>query len=178
LDYGAGTGVVSAALTNVDCFEVSAFARDSLRNTGRRVIERVEDIPLNAYDGILCSHSLEHHVDPHATLSVFRRAIRPHGHLVIVLPVETDYTVYMTPDCNQHYYCWTFQTLTNLLTHCKFRPVFGQIIYGPFLLRTLGRRLSTDLAVSIAHKLGRVKRSFKSMLMVSRPDESVGLEKT
>jgi SAM-dependent methyltransferase len=167
LDYGAGTGVVTAAFTNTACFDVAEYSVGLLRTLGRKVYDSAKEIPSAVFDGVLCSHSLEHYEEPKNTLESFHTYVRSGGFLILILPVDNDFSPKITPDDNQHLYCWNFQTISNLLRRCRWNPIFGTIIYGPFLLRTLGHVLSSEYAVDFARALGRVKRGFKSILVLS-----------
>jgi 2-polyprenyl-3-methyl-5-hydroxy-6-metoxy-1,4-benzoquinol methylase len=169
LDYGCGTGVVTAALSNSCCFDVSPYALKFLDCKGRETIGKSSEIPRSAFDVLVCSHSLEHYTNPFDMLKGFRDYLRPSGYLVLVLPIEHNYEPTISADGDQHLYGWTFQSITNLLLLGGWRPCAAATIYGPFLLGSLGRKLlPAGLAVSFAHSLGRIKRGFASMRIVSR----------
>ena len=173
LDYGCGLGQVSAALPHVVCFDHSVTARDYLHAKKLTVIDSKEKIPEQCFDVILTSHSLEHSPSPAEDLSAFSRYLKPKGRVVVVLPVEIHYQPTLQPDDNQHFYCWTFQTITNLLLHSGFAPIAQKLIYGPFLLGTLGKKLSPDLAVDIAVILGKIRKHYRSMLIIAESREIV-----
>ena len=168
LDYGCGTGVVSAALKNVTGFDLSPFACEYLRRRGRQVFQNQEHIPCADFDVLLCSHSLEHYTNPMETLVNFKKFMRQNGFLLLVLPIEADFSPTIKPDNNQHLYGWTFQSVTNLLLVAGWRPLHAKKVYGPFLLTTLGRILPARTAVRMAHFLGRWKRGFPSMLVLAQ----------
>jgi ubiquinone/menaquinone biosynthesis C-methylase UbiE len=168
LDYGAGTGVVTAALKNAACYDVAEYSRNLLRARGRHVYNHPDDIPSEYFDVVLCSHSLEHYDDPKRVVESFRGYVRLGGYLVLILPIENDFSPRIVPDNNQHLYCWNFQSISNLLRVCGWTPGFACEIYGPFMLHTLGRVLSSTTAVDLAFAFGRVKRGFRSMLVLSQ----------
>jgi len=169
LDYGCGTGVVTAALSNSSCFDVSPYAFKFLECKGRKVFGKSSEIPQAAFDVLVCSHSLEHYTNPLEMLIGFKNYLRPNGFLVLVLPIERNFKPTISSDGDQHLYGWTFQSITNLLLFGGWRPCQASTIYGPFLLGSLGRKLlPPDLAVFFAHSLGRLKRGFASMRIVSR----------
>ena len=169
LDYGSGTGVVTGALNNSSCFDVSPFALRFLQCKERKVFGRCSDIPQAAFDVLVCSHSLERYPNPLETLLSFKEYVRPNGFLVLILPIERSFVPTISADDNQHLYAWTFQSITDLLLLGGWCPCHASTIYGPFLLGSLGRKLlPPDLAVAFAHSLGRLKRGFASMRIVCR----------
>jgi len=168
LDFGCGVGQVSAALSDSVCFDFSMFAQKELSKHHRVVVEKREDIPRRAFQYILCSHCLEHSPTPYQDLQEFHKYVLPAGHLVLVLPVEVELRPALQSDWNLHLQAWTFQTITNLLVSTGWTPLFQSHIYGPFMLRTLGRRLSANHAVPMAYRLGRLIRANPSMLTIAR----------
>ena len=171
LDFGSGVGQVSAALANSVCFDFSSFALDELRKRGRALIENRQNIPHRAFDYLLSSHSLEHSPTPYQDLQDFRQYLRPGGRLVLVLPIETRVKPVLKPDKNQHLQGWTFQTITNLLVATGWIPQTQSVIYSPYLLRTLGKRFSPELAIRGACLFGRLRRAVASMLTIARISE-------
>lgn len=168
LDYGCGLGQVSAAAENVSYYDASQYARESLKRRGKPTFDRVEDIPSGFFDAVLCSHSLEHYDAPKDHLETFKRYAKSSGRLILVLPVEVHLDLALKPDNNQHFYCWTFQTLTNLLLHCGWTPLMQKAIFGPFLLRTIGRwPLPQRTTVRIAMVLGKLRRNYRSLMVVA-----------
>jgi SAM-dependent methyltransferase len=167
LDFGCGLGQVSAALQNVTFFDYSDYAVNFLNQNGKKALNRVESIPKNYFDFLLSSHSLEHSPTPAEDLKNFHRYLKPGGQLILILPVEVDLKPSLKPDSNQHFQCWTFQTITNLLVYCGWRPVHQDLIYGPFLLKTLGSIVSQHQAVKIAYRLSNLKKNYPSLLTIA-----------
>ena len=167
LDFGCGLGQISAALPNAALFDYSRFATDRLARQGRRVFTRVEDVPSGAFDVLLSSHSLEHSLTPRDDLRQFHQFVRPGGSLVLILPVEMQLRPALSPDSNQHFYAWTFQTITNLLLATGWRPRHQAMLYGPSGLRTFGRRFSAARAVQLAWRLGRFQKHYPALLTVA-----------
>jgi SAM-dependent methyltransferase len=168
LDFGSGVGQVSAALPNSVCIDFNPFALAELRKRGRSLVENKNNIPPTEFDYILSSHSLEHSPGPFQDLQDFRAFLRPAGRLVLVLPIETSRKPALQGDWNQHLQAWTFQTITNLLLATGWTPETQRLIYSPYLLRTLGRRISAEAAVQFAMFFGRLKRSTPCMLTIAR----------
>jgi SAM-dependent methyltransferase len=168
LDYGCGLGQVTAALPNVTYFDVSDFAVEFLRKRGRTVVANTDEIPKRAFDVLLSSHSLEHSLRPVDDLIAFRDYLNDDGRLLLILPIEQELDRTLEPDLNQHFHCWTFQTITNLLRKAGWKPEYQRKLYGPFMLRTLAKALPRSTAVKTAVRLGKLKRWFPSMMIVSR----------
>lgn len=171
LDFGSGVGQVSAALPNSVCFDFSEFALNELQRRGRVFIEHRQDIPLHVFDYVLSSHSLEHSPTPYRDLEEFRQYLSPGGRLVLVLPVEVLLKPALTADWNQHLHAWTFQTITNLLRATGWTPLAQSVIYGPYLLRTIGKRLPPGVTISLARQFGRIRRAGRSMLTIAKASE-------
>jgi ubiquinone/menaquinone biosynthesis C-methylase UbiE len=169
LDFGSGVGQVSAALPNSVCIDFNPFALAELRKRGRALIDNRKNIPPSEFDCVLSSHSLEHSPSPFQDLQDFRGFLRPGGRLVLVLPIEVPGKPTLRGDWNQHLQAWTFQTITNLLLAAGWTPEIQRTIYSPYLLRTLGRRVSAEVAVQYAMLFGRLTRSTPCMLTVARP---------
>jgi SAM-dependent methyltransferase len=169
LDYGSGIGQVTAALPNTACFDFSPFALAELRKRGRMVFENRSEIPRGEFDYVLSSHSLEHSPTPYDDLQEFRQYVRPGGRLLLVLPIEVNLRPSLQPDWDRHLQAWTFQTITNLLSVTGWNPILQSKIYGPYMLRTLGKRIPADWAVRAAFRIGRTRRGYPAMLTVARP---------
>src|SRR5690606_38798889 len=93
------------------------------RERGVRVYDDVEAVPRRAYDVVINRHVLEHALYPPRSLWKMRRLLRPGGTLLLILPIEPAHWPPGDPATNenQHLYCWTPRTITNLLWRCGFR---------------------------------------------------------
>jgi SAM-dependent methyltransferase len=167
LDYGCGTGQVSMAFRNTHYYDVSKFSRNLISQKGRIVYEDTREIPAGKFDFILSSHALEHSPRPYEDLLNFSRFAKSTGQLLLILPVERDFRRTVEVDGNNHLYCWTFQTICNLLHASGWKPLVQTYIYDSFCLGTLSKLLPPQQTVSLAWTLGRLKRSFKSMMIVA-----------
>ena len=168
LDYGCGLGQVSASLANVTYFDTSEFAVKFLKERGKKVVNSLENIPQNEFDFILSSHSLEHSPTPRDDLQKFHDYVKRSGKLILILPIEVYLKPNLNPDNDQHFYCWTFQTITNLLRHCGWHPIFQDRLYSPFLLHKLGSVFSEKEAVKIAYYLGNFKKNYPSIMTIAK----------
>ena len=95
LDVGCGSGVFGAAVKSVlSCSVVGVTYSDAEAGLARRQLDRVEIADLDRFDPtglgrfdcIVCSHVLEHLLDPQQVLSSLRNCLEPAGTLVVALP--------------------------------------------------------------------------------------------
>jgi SAM-dependent methyltransferase len=178
LDYGCGLGQVSASLPNVTYFDTSNYAANFLTSKGKNVITSQGAIPDNTFDYILSSHSLEHSPTPTKDLREFHKYLKPKGKLLLIIPVETQFNSTLIPDHNQHLQCWTFQTITNLLFYCGWKPTYQSLLNYPFLLNTLSLKLKLPLTQSIRTSawLGEFKKASPSMFIFAEKTKSINLD--
>ena len=167
LDYGCGTGQVSMAFPNTHFYDVSRYSRNLISRKGKIVYEDTAEIPAGKFDFILSSHALEHSPRPFEDLLNFSRFVKPTGQLLLILPIERDFRRAFEVDGNNHLYCWTFQTICNLLHASGWKPLVQTYIYDSFGLGILSKLLPLQRAVSSAWALGRLKRGFQSMMIVA-----------
>ena len=172
LDFGAGFGVISAALPDVWCYDSSEIAQRALRDRQRKVVSDLAEIPLRQLKYILSSHSLEHCAEPYKELCRLREIIQPDGTLLLVLPFErTRVGTSLKPDQNRHLYCWTHQTVVNLLDLAGWKATQQRTIYSPCGLRFLRLHLgcSEDLSIRWAHFGSRLRRKRWGLLTLAAP---------
>jgi len=64
----------------------------SLNGAGTRVSADITNLPLDSdfFDGILCSHVLEHVLDDRSAMKEFFRVLRPGGWVILQVPLEFD----------------------------------------------------------------------------------------
>jgi hypothetical protein len=161
LDYGSGLGQVSAAL-HADCYDFSGFARKFLQSKGRKVFESPDLIPKAGYDYLLSSHCLEHVRNPFDELLHLKSFIKTGGFLVLILPTENmPGRPVFSVDSNKHFYCWNFQTITNLLLETGFKIAIQKTIYGPFGLSKMNN-------LPLVRQLGIIKKNFPSILTIAQ----------
>ena len=172
LDYGCGIGLITGALKNVTYFDVSEFPLNFLKERGRNVIFAKNGIPANRFDYVLSCHSLEHTPDPAGLLRDFLGYVKKEGKLILIIPIENEQNRRPIPTIdpdykNMHLYCWTFQTITNLLVNSGWKPVYQDRLCGPYLLRTLARIIPMEKAVKIAHASGKLVNSYPSIITIA-----------
>lgn len=168
LDYGCGVGQVSSALENVVCFDPSDYAQNVLKENGRIFVENEKCIPARSFDCILCSHSLDHYPNPQHVLQRFHHYVRSSGFVVLIVPVENPWRIRLEADLDQHLYCWTSQTLANLLRGCDWKPEFGKIVCGPFGLRSISKYLGESIGIGFSSLFGSLKKWFPSLMIVGK----------
>lgn len=108
LDLGFGTGLMllsfpaSCALAGVDIAPTAvARMRRQAQHRGHRA-HRFECLDLDrdtipwpdsSMDLVLCSHVLEHVADDCRLLAEIRRLLKPHGHLVLMIPINESHNI-------------------------------------------------------------------------------------
>ncbi|MEM3434510.1 MAG: methyltransferase domain-containing protein [Candidatus Methanomethyliaceae archaeon] len=174
LDFGAGLGLVTSACPRVVCVEPSEYAMMRLKELGRPVFRNLQELR-GSWPGrfryILLHHVLEHLFRPSDTLLQLHSVIERDGELLIVVPFEKQaHRPVRLPDTNRHLYCWTFQTLYNLLDACGWRPQYQGLLLNPCGLRFFRTilRLSEDAAVRWAARIGSITRRRKAIFFIAR----------
>jgi SAM-dependent methyltransferase len=131
LDFGCGIGQSIALIPNACGWDLSKESREICRERGITVYEELSDIPHDSFDLVFSRHTLEHVPDPSRYLEDARRFARPDGRLRLVLPGKERRTITTTPDeMNLHLYCWTPQTISNLLHISGWVP--DRVAYTPY----------------------------------------------
>lgn len=95
LDVGCGGGLFGSAVkAAMPCEVVGLTHSEAEAAQARRLIDRVEVVDLNTadlsglgqFECIVCSHVLEHLIDPVQLLSQLHALMRPEGSLLVALP--------------------------------------------------------------------------------------------
>jgi hypothetical protein len=164
LDFGAGLGYVTAALPQekVYYYDPSATSRKFLTGKGFKVFETVDSIKAGFFDILVSSHSLEHSARPFDDLLQFKKYLKENGMLMLILPMEQKPgKMVFEQDDNKHFYCWNFQTITNLLIEAGFNVVHQSVIYGPMGLQKTKK-------IKLAHKLGSIFKNYPSLYILAK----------
>jgi SAM-dependent methyltransferase len=179
LDFGAGMGTVTGALENVTSVEWSDYARGALMSLGRQTAADLSELEGRKFKYILSCHSLEHCLKPHDILMSLRNLIAADGRLVIILPREWRLQPSPRPDANRHLYCWTFQTLTNLLMTAGWSVERQMMLKNPFALNTLIKIFgcSADTAANAACRLAKLFQRQQSMMTIATPTAAICIER-
>lgn len=124
-EYGVGSGWNLAALS---CrrklgYDVADFLEATLCSQGIECVQHPEVLPDGLADVVLCYHTLEHVLAPHAALEEMHRLLRSTGRLILFTPWERErrYRTFHREEPNHHLYTWNAQTLGNLVEQCGFR---------------------------------------------------------
>jgi SAM-dependent methyltransferase len=129
LDYGCGLGQLIDGLEHGAGFEVSEEARIHCLRRGLRVWGRLEEVPAGEWDLVIARHVLEHLESPLDALRGMQSLLAPGGTLILVLPREGHVAASLTPDVNQHLFCWNFRSVNNLLARAGYRPEVNEYRY-------------------------------------------------
>lgn len=168
-EFGVGLGKNIVRRRHRDGYDASRFAREFSRQKGIHVFDSAEEVPDAAYDVVLSSHVLEHLEDPFANLRWLGTKLKPHGKLLLVLPVERDRkrTLPLAEDVDQHLYAWSMQTIRNLLERSGYRVVSQRFRYATaqYKLRHVGQ-LSFELYSLQTKALGRLLKR-RDMVIVA-----------
>lgn len=144
-DFGCGIGQSIALRPGACGWDLSRESREISRGRGITVFEELGDVPSDSFDLVFSRHTLEHVPDPLRYLEDARRFAKAGGRLRLVLPGQERATVTTQIDIvNLHLYCWTPQTIVNLLhvagwqaEHVAYTPYGGYTKMLP-VYRTFG----------------------------------------
>lgn len=94
------------------------FLQDRVRELGIEFVDDPSALPAGIADVVICHQTLEHVLEPAATLRELARLLKPDGRLVLHVPweVESRYARFDPGEPNHHLYTWNVQNLGNLLT--------------------------------------------------------------
>ena len=130
-DFGCGIGQSIALVRNACGWDLSRESREISRARGITVYEDLVDVPTDSFDLVFSRHTLEHVPDPHRYLADARRFASPDGQLRLVLPGRERPTITTHVDSvNLHLFCWTPQTIVNLLHVAGWRT--EHVAYTPY----------------------------------------------
>ncbi|MFC2176394.1 class I SAM-dependent methyltransferase [Bacteroidota bacterium] len=133
LDYGAGTGDFSVALTrngwNVSAYEPepTAAAKIKEKSNNIKLVNSLEEISANSIAVVSLWHVLEHVHRLQETLIQFSRIIENNGHLVIAVPNHRSYDSqfysqnWAAYDLPRHLYHFSPKTIIPLLEKHGFK---------------------------------------------------------
>jgi SAM-dependent methyltransferase len=163
-DFGCGIGQSIALVPGACGWDLSRESREISRARGLTIFENLTDVPAEAFDLVFSRHTLEHVPDPLRYLEDARRFAGQDGRLRLVLPARERATVTTRVDVvNLHLYCWTPQTIVNLLhvagwhaEHVAYTP-YGGYTKMLSVYRALGPGAYRFACQSAARLLGTVE---------------------
>lgn len=163
-DFGCGIGQSIALVTGACGWDLSLESRELSRARGLTIFEDLTDVPSDAFDLVFSRHTLEHVPDPLRYLADARSFAGQNGRLRLVLPGRECATVTTEVDAvNLHLYCWTPQTIVNLLyvagwhtEHVAYTPYGGYTKMLP-VYRGLGPTAYRVACQAAARLLGIVE---------------------
>ena len=170
-EFGCGIGQNIASLPNAAGWDLSTEARDSCKRRGLRVFDRIEDVPVAAWDVVFCRHALEHIEHPLDALKLMRPLLKPDGELYLIVPKERHGKSTLLPDINQHLYCWNFRSLNNLLVRAGFAPFSNSCSHswGYGQLMPVRRLLGARAYETAARAVGFLLRNGEIVIRSSIP---------
>ncbi|MBN1126156.1 MAG: class I SAM-dependent methyltransferase [Sedimentisphaerales bacterium] len=147
LEVGCGIGQNISGHPEATGIDISRFAVDECIKRGidarLAAVEEVERFE-QTYDGIICSHVLEHLENPYNVLRIFHDLLNSDGKLVISIPL----VVTKSRKRDQHLYCWNVMEIRNLLERAGFKVVKHELwtprmkMYTCYLPHRIGYHIS------------------------------------
>lgn len=107
------------------------------------------------FNTVVCRHSLEHFYNPYLVLKKIRKALKPDGNLILILP---------NPEAKQikeHYYCWQPECITSLLEKTGF--TVERIDYTNYRLKPLFNHFPLPIGMKLSRFFGSIlmKRKYR-----------------
>jgi len=146
--------------------DISKFCASKCAERKIEVLDDVSKVKSSSVSGVLCCHCLEHLENPAFFLKEFFRVLKPHGRLVLMLPVENQEIGVFKPSRTQHLFAWNFQTIGDLLHSVGFDIKVGRFNYATgfskfyklpypvavYFIRAFGMLTDTKELVVVAEK--------------------------
>ncbi len=138
LDFGCGAGHLLAVLQagNKVGVEINPAARRAAIHHGLNVVARVADLGSERFNVVLSSHTLEHVPSPLDTLVALQEHVLPEGRILLLLPLDdwrsAEQRKFHSDDISRHLYCWTPQSLGNLLRAAGLEPLATEVVTRAF----------------------------------------------
>jgi ubiquinone/menaquinone biosynthesis C-methylase UbiE len=104
LDAGCGTGLITRHLKNAIGIDVNPWALERAKihaPNAKYFVASIDDLPFkdNNFDMVVCTHTMEHVVNPHKALNEFFRILKDNGVLIGAIPSNSiiwKYRKYLT----------------------------------------------------------------------------------
>jgi ubiquinone/menaquinone biosynthesis C-methylase UbiE len=130
LEFGCGLGQNIFLIKNSVGYDVSDFAVNFCKNKGIIATKNLDELKDNSFDIVFSCHVLEHLENPQESIKLMTKKLKKGGKLIIIIPVEKTRKHSLKIDENQHVYCWTFQTINNLLIKSGLKPIENKYFRG------------------------------------------------
>ena len=139
IDFGGSAGYKTAMLKDVLVVEIDESARKMMKQRGIRCAARIDSVKDGSVDTLYCAHVLEHLESPSEYLKLFHRKLKKDGILIIVLPLELQFTWSPSElDPNGHLYAWIPVNIHTLLHRMGYSVSTSKCTTLPALARVIG----------------------------------------
>ena len=125
VELGVGAGWNLGALKcarRIGC-DTSEFLADRVKTLGVEFVSDLSAVPDSIADAAICHHTLEHLLEPSATMKQLARVLKPGGKLILHVPWDRErrFANYRADEPNHHLYTWNAQNLGNLVSVLGFK---------------------------------------------------------
>ena len=124
-EYGVGFGwnLMAVRCARKAGFDVAPGLRETVESRNIQFIDDLNRVPSDAFEVVLCHHTLEHLKNPAEALTLMLRVLKTGGKLLLFVPYEKErkYRHYNPRDKAHHLYSWTPSSLSNLVIEQGFQ---------------------------------------------------------
>ena len=104
LDAGCGTGLITRHLHNAIGIDINEWAIERAKihaPQAKYLVASIDDLPFedDSFDLVICTHTLEHLLNPNQAIDEFMRVLKPNGTLIGAVPSNNiiwDFRKYLT----------------------------------------------------------------------------------
>lgn len=175
LEYGVGTGWNMALLeaNHRKGFDVAAAMRKQVEAQGVAFVTELTESDTAAYNVVICSHVLEHLLQPADALTQIFGLLKPNGKALIYLPydVEKRWAQYDMHDKDHHLYGWNVQSFCNLAALQGFTIEKGKLRWfghERFVARLVERWRLPDFAYVVLMRIALLIRPAHEVEVILR----------
>lgn len=167
LEFGVGLGQNIFYLKNAIGYDISKFSLDFCHKKGIQITNNLNELKNKDFDVVFCSHVLEHLDHPINSLKLMKQKLKSGGKLILILPVEKQKKGKLKMEKSQHLYCWTFQTINNLLIKNEFKVVKNEYFRGAGYYKLLPISKLNFTLYKILTKIVSIILNRKEMMIVA-----------